>query len=169
MACSLVLVWMRRIAWTCPPPATGDDDDEGSDSVESRLKFMDEMERRAANEPSSDSSYRVLSADTDVCIAIDYWNLMLPCEILTKHSYCQIAGQRGQYWSRVVQLHWQRQFPVVCLPPYKDPQSWKGAITNTMHVTDKNKLWFGKCQNLTLLLLLEEPLRMTKENYVSNY
>ena len=48
------------------------DDDEGSDSVESRLKFMDEMERRAANEPSSDSSYRVLSADTDVCIAIDY-------------------------------------------------------------------------------------------------
>ena len=51
---------------------TGDDDDEGSDSVESRLKFMDEMERRAANEPSSDSSYRVLSADTDVCIAIDY-------------------------------------------------------------------------------------------------
>ena len=50
------------------PETADEDDDEGSDSVESRLKFMDDMERRAAaNEPSSDSSYRVLSADTDVC------------------------------------------------------------------------------------------------------
>ena len=64
------------------PEEEEDDDDldegngegEGSDSVESRLEVINRVEEelRAANVPSSDSSYRVLSADTDVCNYCSY-------------------------------------------------------------------------------------------------
>ena len=47
-----------------------EEDENGSDSIASRMKFLDEMEKRPlpVDEPSSDANYRVESADTDVSL-----------------------------------------------------------------------------------------------------
>ena len=47
-----------------------EEDENDSDSIQSRMKFLDEMEKRPlpVSEPSSDANYRVESADTDVSL-----------------------------------------------------------------------------------------------------